>query len=263
VTVAERRKREREERRALILDAAERVFHEKGLHDATMDDVAAEARLGKGTLYLYFRNKDALRMGVATRHQTALLQAMAEAHADAKDGLDELRRLLAVYGRHLSSSLERLRAVFSCWVNGPQIRRDSAEAVEHLTHIRRTFSMLSNAVARGRADGTIRPGAAPPRVALELWTFVNGALLFQLQRHYMGEPEPLGQVDPTLAPPTLEEAIDACLEGVRADGGLPEWESSADSTPDPPAVRLDDEQDRQSEPRAAAGAEGSEGGATW
>ena len=50
--IAERREREREQRRNTILDAAETVFFSKGINLATMDEVAEEAELSKGTLYL-------------------------------------------------------------------------------------------------------------------------------------------------------------------------------------------------------------------
>ncbi len=57
---SERRRREAEGRRKAILAAAKKVFWEKGFHKATMPQVAAEAELAAGTLYLYFRSKDAL-----------------------------------------------------------------------------------------------------------------------------------------------------------------------------------------------------------
>jgi AcrR family transcriptional regulator len=44
-------------RRRAILDAARKVFARKGFADGIMDDIAAEAGLAKGTLYLYFGSK--------------------------------------------------------------------------------------------------------------------------------------------------------------------------------------------------------------
>lgn len=49
-----RRDRERLMRRQLMLDAARSVFAEKGYAEATLDEVAARAEFGKGTLYNYF-----------------------------------------------------------------------------------------------------------------------------------------------------------------------------------------------------------------
>jgi AraC-like DNA-binding protein len=51
---SERKEREREQRRNSIIDAAEKIFFTKGIAGATMDDVAAEAELSKGTLLSVF-----------------------------------------------------------------------------------------------------------------------------------------------------------------------------------------------------------------
>ncbi|GBD94451.1 fatty acid metabolism regulator protein [bacterium BMS3Abin05] len=58
MAVQHRKQRERLAREQLILDAALQVFSEKGFNQATMDDVAQIAELGKGTLYYYFKSKD-------------------------------------------------------------------------------------------------------------------------------------------------------------------------------------------------------------
>jgi AcrR family transcriptional regulator len=47
--------------------AAKRVFSEKGLNKATMEDIAKEAELSPGTLYLYFKNKDELFSSLSIR----------------------------------------------------------------------------------------------------------------------------------------------------------------------------------------------------
>ena len=49
-----------EERKEQITEAATKVFAEQGFDKARMDDIAAEAKLSKGTLYLYFKSKDAI-----------------------------------------------------------------------------------------------------------------------------------------------------------------------------------------------------------
>lgn len=65
--IQERKKRERERRRQQIMVAAKRVFSEKGLTKATMEDIAKEAELSPGTLYLYFKNKDELFSSLSIR----------------------------------------------------------------------------------------------------------------------------------------------------------------------------------------------------
>jgi len=62
VGITERKKRERESqqkrRQTQILEAAKRVFHQKGYSAATIDDIAASAELSPAALYIYFKNKD-------------------------------------------------------------------------------------------------------------------------------------------------------------------------------------------------------------
>ncbi len=58
LTTAERRAREKEQRRRDILDAARQEFFERGFHRPTVDDVAARAEVSKGTIYLYFASKE-------------------------------------------------------------------------------------------------------------------------------------------------------------------------------------------------------------
>jgi AcrR family transcriptional regulator len=54
-------------RRNQILDAATKVFAEKGFHPTTIKDIAREAGIADGTIYNYFENKTALMLGLLDR----------------------------------------------------------------------------------------------------------------------------------------------------------------------------------------------------
>ncbi len=58
MSTADRREREKEKRRNDIIDVAEKLIFSKGYENVTMDDIARETELARGTLYLYFKNKD-------------------------------------------------------------------------------------------------------------------------------------------------------------------------------------------------------------
>jgi AcrR family transcriptional regulator len=67
-----------EARRAVILDAALRVFGQYGFRRASMDDVAREAGIGKGTIYLSFASKEEVFQALSERLAQRML-AGAEA----------------------------------------------------------------------------------------------------------------------------------------------------------------------------------------
>ncbi|VEN75426.1 TetR family transcriptional regulator [Candidatus Desulfarcum epimagneticum] len=65
--IQERKQREKERRRQQIIIGAKKVFSEKGFNKATIEDIAAEAELSPGTLYLYFKNKEELYASLSIR----------------------------------------------------------------------------------------------------------------------------------------------------------------------------------------------------
>jgi AcrR family transcriptional regulator len=93
--IRERKERERERRRQQIMVAAKRVFTEKGFSKATMEDIAKEAELSPGTLYLYFKNKDELYASLSLRILQYLMIRLehvnAEPYVDATQRLDALK----------------------------------------------------------------------------------------------------------------------------------------------------------------------------
>ncbi|HEY9664016.1 MAG TPA: helix-turn-helix domain-containing protein, partial [Allocoleopsis sp.] len=77
--LTERREEEKERRRETILDAAEHVFALKGFDAATMDQVARKARVSRALVYVYFKDKTALQLGVCIRGLKILRQAFESA----------------------------------------------------------------------------------------------------------------------------------------------------------------------------------------
>ena len=63
--IQERKIREKEQRRRQIMQAAKLVFSAKGFNRATMEEIAGEAELSPGTLYLYFKNKEELHTSLS------------------------------------------------------------------------------------------------------------------------------------------------------------------------------------------------------
>lgn len=59
---------DREEMQLGILDAAQRVYLDKGYHSATIADVADAAGVAKGTIYLYYKNKESLAEAMMHNH---------------------------------------------------------------------------------------------------------------------------------------------------------------------------------------------------
>lgn len=85
-----------EAKRLQILKGAEKLFTSRRFHEITMDDVAHAARVGKGTIYRYFADKDDLFFQLATAgfdELHALIRSGVPADGPLRD------RLLTICGR--------------------------------------------------------------------------------------------------------------------------------------------------------------------
>lgn len=79
-----------EERRTQILEAATKVFTERGFADARMDDIVAESGLSKGALYWYFDSKDAIIVSILDNifdYETAQVRKLIEEEDNAQSKL--------------------------------------------------------------------------------------------------------------------------------------------------------------------------------
>lgn len=101
-------------RRVHILEAAIKVFAEKGFHAATIKDVAAEAGVADGTIYNYFANKTALLMGVLDPRGDAVQTATKNMPLPPTDFQSFLNEMLKQRWTSLTpQTLDVLRIVFS------------------------------------------------------------------------------------------------------------------------------------------------------
>jgi len=143
--IQERKEREKARRRQQIIVAAKRVFSVKGFNKATMEDIAKEAELSPGTIYLYFKNKDELYASLSLRilHYLYLrLEQLNNEQIDAKQKVDafkdvlydvyEFDPLIVINMFHLQSS-ETLKNLSSKLLN--EIKELSQKALDIIVNI--------------------------------------------------------------------------------------------------------------------------------
>lgn len=83
-------------RRVRILDAATGLFQRQGYRKTSMDEVAQEAGVAKGTLYLYFTKKIDLLMAAIGREKKTLLLEVSELFDDRVPARERLRKFLQI-----------------------------------------------------------------------------------------------------------------------------------------------------------------------
>ncbi len=90
---SEKKIREKEEKKKVILDAAEWVMRKEGLHSLSINKVARKAKIAKGTVYLYFDSKEDIIGGLTVKARKKLLEYFHKYCDKESDPLDKIRAI--------------------------------------------------------------------------------------------------------------------------------------------------------------------------
>lgn len=170
----ERKEREKERRRSEILNAAEKVFFTKGLHNATMDEVADEAELSKGTVYLYFKNKEDLFFAINSRGADILRNLFEDALEKHVLGRD---KLIAIGEAYFQFARE-YRDYFDAMLHYHSHKTDSKDCPFEGSHDEDSdiIKLVAEAVETGQKDGSITSEISALSLAFILWGQTTGII---------------------------------------------------------------------------------------
>ena len=181
-----------------IRDAAMRVIARKGMAAATMQEIADEAGVAKGTIYLYFRDRDDVV-------EKAFENAMSDLHKRVDDALEapgtfeqKLRAVLSAQIGFFQANREFFRLYISLRYpegNAQQQRRQKRHCQpQYQSRVERIAAMLREAMERGE----IRQ-MDPMRLALFI---IEGSSAVIIQR-VLDEAPPLEEADIELIAGTI------------------------------------------------------------
>ncbi|UCE83162.1 MAG: TetR/AcrR family transcriptional regulator [Deltaproteobacteria bacterium] len=85
------------DKRELIMNAAIKAFARKGYHQARISDVAREAGVAAGTIYLYFKNKDDLLISIFEEKVQGFIQEFRRRLSREENAEIKLRKLVHLH----------------------------------------------------------------------------------------------------------------------------------------------------------------------
>ena len=175
--ILERKEREKEMRTESIIDAAERVFFSKGFETATMMDIAKNAELSKGALYLYFHSKNELCMAILHRSLIKLKNILITLSEDNSiSGIDKFGKIAQLFidfseqhPDHYKSLLSYREHRENCPASG-DILKKTFEKNEKINEI------ILNLILEGQNDGTISPTINSQLLSQAIWGNFSGIM---------------------------------------------------------------------------------------
>ena len=177
--IQERKKRERERRRQQIIVAAKRVFSEKGFLKTTMEDIAKEAELSPGTLYLYFKNKDELYASLSLRilqyMNIRLKDVKKEEDSDPEQKIASIKEALYdVYQFDPMILINMFRLQSS-----ETIKNLSLPLLENITELSRHSLQILADIFQDNSEKNLFLTGQPTAMADIAWSLFTGVVLWE------------------------------------------------------------------------------------
>jgi AcrR family transcriptional regulator len=180
--IKERKEREKERRRQQIMVAARRVFSDKGFSRATMEDIANEAELSAGTIYLYFKNKDELCASLTLRILQYLQMRVEHVYNDKGHDIREKINSLktALYDVYEFDPLI-LRNMFHLH-SSETFKNLSSELLEEINRLsRKAIRTIGTIFKDSLKDGVFADRDAT-EIAYVVWAVFSGLALWEESR---------------------------------------------------------------------------------
>ena len=134
-----------------IIDAAVRVFARAGYYNSRVSDIAREAGIASGTIYLYFKTKDEILVTLFRDKMAAWVESVRKEIAAEPDPVAQIRRLIALHFSVLESNPDLAEVVQVELRQGHKFFR-GASAHEVSAY----FALIGGVLEAGMVSGQIR-----------------------------------------------------------------------------------------------------------
>ncbi len=133
-----------------ILDSAGAVFAQYGFHKATISQIASQAGVADGTLYLYFKNKEDILFQFANFKTEQVFKKMHSAVKKGKNAEEKLRNLIRCHLAEFQND-KNMAVIFQSEV---RYLRDMESQIKDISKM--YLDLLSDIIELGQIEGSMR-----------------------------------------------------------------------------------------------------------
>ncbi|MBN1545096.1 MAG: TetR/AcrR family transcriptional regulator [Syntrophaceae bacterium] len=213
--IAERKIRERENRRRLILQTAERLFFRDGFHAVTVEQIAREAELAKGSIYLHFRSKEELYAELLLGEIDTFYNRIVFLKSEKTSVAERLGKFTGIYLDLFLGKRELFRVMMNYQLYPDRLVLSQGVMQRLRKSMKKNIGLIDEMFAQGIAGGEFVKVYAPPVLRKAFWGMLNGVI-----GHYLYSVPPAKGDD--LIRATVEAGLLVFINGIRLPKGDPE-----------------------------------------
>jgi TetR/AcrR family fatty acid metabolism transcriptional regulator len=156
-----------------IIEAAVKIFAKKGFYNAKVSEIAREASVADGTIYLYFKNKDDILISIFEEKMHLLIEQVEEEISKVEDPLEKIRAFVAQHiymikdNKHLAEVMQIELRQSSKFMR----RYVPVKFLEYL-------NLIGRIIEEGKQKGAIRQDVIPAIAKRAIFGALDEMLLY-------------------------------------------------------------------------------------
>lgn len=176
--ILERKERDKQEMRLMILETAQKVFIEEGFEKASIRAIAEQIEYSPATIYLYFKDKNELFFAVHELGFDKLLAEMTVAIEGITDPFEELRHRGYAYMKFAFENPEMYDLMFI--LNAPM---DTLKEDDNWNSGHKCFALLCETLQRGIESKQLKFKDVEI-AAMSIWSFMHGMVSLKIRNRF-------------------------------------------------------------------------------
>ena len=175
--VQERKEREREQRKTIIMDCAMKIFLAKGFVNSSMEDIAECTELSKATLYLYFKNKEEIILNVMNSVLSKLIEHLEARLSTADTAPGKVSMIVEAYIDFYSESHGQYTLLNSQETTAGMDFHNRAVYQEYIDQHNKFWAIMCAPIYTAIEEGFFRKDCNAVEIAITLWSSIKGLML--------------------------------------------------------------------------------------
>ena len=208
VGIEERKKREKEERRDLILRTAKRLFFDEGFQSVTVEKIAREAELAKGSIYLHFRGKEEIYTQILLQDIDAFYQQITSLVSERTSSESRLVRLAHIYAALFLRDRELFRILMNFQLYPDRLNLPDDLHRRLIASMKKNVDVVEKIFAQGGQAGEFNSRMASFYCRNAFWGMLNGIISHYI---YSASEEKRGEMIRS----TLDAGLDVFMKGMK------------------------------------------------
>jgi AcrR family transcriptional regulator len=176
VGLHERRIKEKDNRRRLILKSARALFFKKGFNKVTVDEIAKISELGKGSIYLYFNSKEEIYAQILLSDIDSFYQMVSVLFEKKGSALELLEEFSMIYVDFFLNESELFRILMTFMLHPDRMNLSKELNTQILEANARSIDIIGKILEKGVDSKEFSPEINIRRNQNAIWGLLNGVV---------------------------------------------------------------------------------------